>query len=1061
MRHLLINLTALSGLLFLFCISEYNPFDDPANIRVAVDSISFGNGDTVSIFSTQTMTFTPLLKEKIDSFKIQAEDNRLWSNGETTIVNISKLSELDTFRISIFDTGSKNIEITTFYDKNKTHVQKLFLYAYSKLSQTAITGSFGDSIPLSANTNGITDTDIRFQWDFGHNTIITSYQPTIKTVIVAADNGSKGKLTVSDKSGLFRSPEAEFIFSFEDTTNPSITCISEAYQGLDTIYTGDSIFTLKVKVVDRGDVFVDSVLINGTLFTYNNIHGKYHYEIFPEIYKHQPPDTPITAIITAYDEMEPPNSSCDTFFLYFKEGEDTTNSTVITINNIQDGSTVQDSNFIIFGSVENRKDSTLIMKASINGKMLPISDTVPGGKGDWVFPLALSVDSNNVCVRAYNSNGDSLASKWVIFFYDRTINDDIKPEIWKIKVNDNVILNEHRPLFIKKTSAIINVTAFDKESRLKEVLIANQRADKVSETEWHRRVAIPHSLDAKTSIIVTDINNNSREITIKVIQNTLPYLTDSISNFILDVDYTKTLKIPTSNYDADLDQVKVIFTYLQSWWKQQGNSITGKPPAIGSDSILFILHDGFQSTDTMTWKYSIVDRVKFTSSLSDQLPRWLIAQRDSLNTILSTESGASPFVYNALLLPDNKTLLNNSTGSALLWIPTESDTGKKTLQLTVSDLSQTGDTLFHTLSVLPANSYHCSLSVRVDPDSVFYSDTIDLSDTVSAKLTFTIHDNDPGIHEKYLVTITRLNGTKTFETDSFQFTETVKPLLYNKVAIEQFDISVVDTSDKVKNPYMTLYIKHPWSGINDDGLIMWHDAQIGVFVKAGTERVEKWRDVNNKQEYLLNLNPNLDVHPLLKIDSDIVNIQFQGGNRFNYVEKLDAGNWADSSFTVFFVAELIDNISIENQYTLLSSMNEDDSYNLGVLNVVPGVFKREGVTSNHAYSTKFTPIETNKYYIYNFIYNSLTDKDMYVRLNGIQDTIDIAAYNCKVKSLLHCMVGANRKPLNEGWKGGIAELIVYKKFLTEAEIKKIETYLSKKYTISLYDRNLLKEEYRY
>ena len=86
-RKTLIAAMALCAVLFIFCIDKYNPFDDPSNILALVESKTFDNGDSVSIFASETLYVTPQLKEKIHSITLRADDNRLWPNDSLTLHN--------------------------------------------------------------------------------------------------------------------------------------------------------------------------------------------------------------------------------------------------------------------------------------------------------------------------------------------------------------------------------------------------------------------------------------------------------------------------------------------------------------------------------------------------------------------------------------------------------------------------------------------------------------------------------------------------------------------------------------------------------------------------------------------------------------------------------------------------------------------------------------------------------------------------------------------------------------------------------------------------------------
>jgi hypothetical protein len=284
------------------------------------------------------------------------------------------------------------------------------------------------------------------------------------------------------------------------------------------------------------------------------------------------------------------------------------------------------------------------------------------------------------------------------------------------------------------------------------------------------------------------------------------------------------------------------------------------------------------------------------------------------------------------------------------------------------------------------------------------------------------------------------------------------PFMNNKIDIETMTVQVTDTSDGRGKASITLFVNHPWSVPDPDSLIMWHDVKIGVELQSGTERVNRWRDVEKQNEFLVNTEANIAAHPLLMIDSDITNIQFVNGGEIGYVEKPDSGNWAAESFTVIFIASLLEDLSPDKQYTLLSSTRNNNSYNVGVDKLVPAVFKREGGTGLIVSSQKFQPVEEDIYYMFTFRFDTLTENNMIIKLNGIPDTLDIS--NCKVTAFQHCMVGANQKPLAEGWDGGIAEFMVFDMSLADSVLTNIENSLARKYNISLYDRNLLKEEYR-
>ncbi|MGB7568115.1 MAG: hypothetical protein WBM07_09655, partial [Chitinivibrionales bacterium] len=74
--------------IMLQCSRDYNPFENYANAQVTVNpvasSANIREGDTLNIFTTETLAVFTSVREKIDSFIVQADGNRYWS-GDTTI----------------------------------------------------------------------------------------------------------------------------------------------------------------------------------------------------------------------------------------------------------------------------------------------------------------------------------------------------------------------------------------------------------------------------------------------------------------------------------------------------------------------------------------------------------------------------------------------------------------------------------------------------------------------------------------------------------------------------------------------------------------------------------------------------------------------------------------------------------------------------------------------------------------------------------------------------------------------------------------------------------------
>ena len=69
----------------LYCVNEYNPFDDPDNTGVVIISQSTESPDSFPIFHSDTITIKIAFPELLDSFTITTKTNRFWE--QTSVQN--------------------------------------------------------------------------------------------------------------------------------------------------------------------------------------------------------------------------------------------------------------------------------------------------------------------------------------------------------------------------------------------------------------------------------------------------------------------------------------------------------------------------------------------------------------------------------------------------------------------------------------------------------------------------------------------------------------------------------------------------------------------------------------------------------------------------------------------------------------------------------------------------------------------------------------------------------------------------------------------------------------
>jgi hypothetical protein len=290
----------------LSCIGNYNPFSDLSNAGLFITHQTIDDGDTVAVFTSETITVRVTLKEHVEGISVHSTSNRRIPGNDTVIYKSQFSTEPFTFIFSFYDTGANSVLLSAHRDDGSDTTDTIHLYVRSPLRQPDINGSFGS--PVLIKTPPVGDRDVNYVWDFGMGSVFPSLSCSSHVTIDAASPSGIGELWVTD--GVRRSPATLFNFALTDSSNPVIVCVNEGYIGADTIITSDSVFTLKARITDRGDGPVDSASINGKPFylIVNNV----YYALIDSMYRH-PVGNPYTATVYALDHFTFENDTQKTF----------------------------------------------------------------------------------------------------------------------------------------------------------------------------------------------------------------------------------------------------------------------------------------------------------------------------------------------------------------------------------------------------------------------------------------------------------------------------------------------------------------------------------------------------------------------------------------------------------------------------------------------------------------------------------------------------------------------------------------------------------------------------
>ncbi len=1044
MKKLLLTISFLLLPVSLVCIDEHNPFTDLSNAKIVIESKSFINGENVPVFSAETLSVAPVVDDNIDSFTLQADDNRLWSDGDTTIHNNGSLDDEYTFYISFYDTGYKDIIVTTFRKDTLPYSEKFKVYAYSPLSQAPVSGySSYTKGSLQLHMEPVEDPGVLYYWNFGNSYLIKSSQNVLDTNIIDPIPDTVGTIYITDRDGQFQSPVSYFSFSIFDTISPVILCVNSDSIVNDTIITGDSIFVFKAQIYDQDTVAigVDSAAINGEVFDQfyekNKVYSKFFFNI------HQYKDTAKKVLVTATDNDYFNNSSGKTFWIRYDSTIEQTGNVEIYVNQVSDTTITANPTYTISGRVINTTGSTITLEIEVNDSVYDVKHTITSVDTTWFWTLSLNEGSNTAFIFARALSGTILNKKKVKIYHDPDIADPTGPVIWKIYADNQ--LYSGSPVYVDTSSVEIRTIAFDIHSKIDSLQINGSAALAQADGITYSAHITPQHPPENTAVEITakDIHSNQTDTTISVIYNTLPRVKrDSLRNPVLPIGTTYQDTIYTS--DAEMDFTHIAFI-TQGSWQVSGKVISFTPDSshIGNDSITFQVYDGFQYTPVHTWYYEVidtvpVDSVKFSPDLKNQLPTWMIAGEDSLSLKLNVIIGTPPFHYTAAIANLDTVILDSATTDTFSWAPDLNDTGTHILKCMVTDSANTKDLFIHTFTVLPPNSDTVKLDYIVKPDSIWNGDTIDLRDSVTAQVTFTVTDNDNPLTETHTVTITSADGISTFTldslNDSLQFNLTIGPEL-NKDD-EQILVEVVDSDNHTAQKILNVLYPKYYTPDEIDSLLMWFDADDSPTVLDNTgqecgdgDTVETWKNKAPGGTDVIKggAGPNYNKNSPPK------SIQFFGNVNTYLLNNL--GTWTNNYFSIYIIAQ---SGSIENNksYPLISSSSSIRSFNIGVTNSSVGVFER--LPDSAIYSQKLT-VTNNTKYLFGFKSQPLRDSKMIVSLNGRLDTMII-------HKTVHddFVIGANTSS-SEGWEGTINEIIYFTGNITKKEEQGLFEYIKKKY----------------
>lgn len=787
-KVILLTVVCASASLFLFCVNDYNPFNDPANAKVYLSSETFSEKDSIALYETGTFEVLVAARQEVDSFTFQATNNRFQVDTTLRASSSNGLSKPGPYRfeVSFYDTGLQAVTITTYRSNGEVIPQDFTFKVYHPLRQEDKNGYFGESIVLETPPVPDEDLGVMYHWNFGGNLTISSVtsEDTVKLPLFSPRLGS-GELWVSDLSGKNITPSVFFSYSFNDTSKPQIRCFNAGLNN-DTIKSADTLFAFRAFVADAEGAVVESCSVNNEPFDFVNrstsIHTK-HFSNLPELTRNKP----LALNVLAIDNRQFGNTSRDTFHVLFDpEGATSANVFVSFTLPLEEKVTTSQRIYRIFGNAENDRKDTMQLTCTVNGKTDPFTNTIYGN-GEWNWKLSLDSSFTTVKVSAKSTGGVQLASAKRVIIFDSTATDTVPPMIWEVSAGGQFLGTQY---YTPEKNLILKIVAFDDGSGLKHLSI-NDDTLTVDSTSyiWSWNTG---NLEHKTSgntirIVAKDNRNNKRERSIIIYQNTKP---SAITEWIVGIPepccMENTYVGELNQWDADGDNIHIVPINVPEGMTVTGEGVVEwKPvefPTTYRDTLIVELSDAYQKNRiqrifTRRYCTKAEKTISFVTDNHD-IPAVLQAGSEQLKVQLvvnANDTSTTPgfnarFIDNSKTLDNNNNiLLNNDTTGLLQWNPTVADTGYYKLMVTVGDRFIDYDTLIAAFHVVPKNMYACSLSVDFTGEKTLTGGCDLFSSAEPETLYFSIHDYDHPLTESYQITTTlgSLNSVEVIREKTF------------------------------------------------------------------------------------------------------------------------------------------------------------------------------------------------------------------------------------------------------------------------------------------------------
>jgi hypothetical protein len=533
-------------ILFLLCSKDYNPFSDSENCEIHIISKSFTDTDTLTIFSTETVSVLLTVPGFVKSFIVESPENRYFENGSKQFISPGSGPHVVLF--SFWDTGLVSIRFSLERTSGEKKDKEINCLVRSPLKNSTVKGGFDSLNQQYFKTEAVSDKGITYQWVFDDCKEVEQIQADTAGLFVDGINDTgTGLIYVTD--GKYISPASSFRYQFEDVIPPQLKFLDQGEVRSDTLICNGNAFYKNMKITDPGSGKVEEVKINGTSET----------EKYTIIKKFQAD----SGRISIYLRDGSPNGNDTTIYYYVKidsaaSGND--GNLQFKILFPRDRDTFNTGLVNVFTQVEYLDKQKLyhILGIKVNNNLVDSIDISENYFSQKTFSVTTPLPENKIQTVLYDRyTGAAVDSCQIITFYDPTYQKDAKPVILDVQfVNTRVSRGQ---IIAKSDSVDVRVIAFDDKGRVEKVLLnSTSLVCEKNGYQWSGKVQIPGKYN-KSSIVAVDSAGNHTDTLFEIVKNSLPVFMKTLKKKVqlaVGEIYRDTMHVS----DADNDLISYTIT---------------------------------------------------------------------------------------------------------------------------------------------------------------------------------------------------------------------------------------------------------------------------------------------------------------------------------------------------------------------------------------------------------------------------------------------------------------------------------------------------------------------